>query len=336
MVSPLVIQFSFAYRPIFEVVCPALCIVGIVTNCFNILVLSKQKMKSPTNVLLQWLAAADGLGMISHLIYNIHYPYLDKYKTGAFSTKQIMNVSMVVAVLFHSIAIWLAVALAMFRSLVVSFPLHAGRLCTFSRVYITAGIISILMVVAAVPNMCINTIQGYNLTAADNTTITRYYFGARSRNLDNFNRILHSVACRLLPCLLLLILNAVLIQGMIHAKRRHLELTSASSSTSQQSGRSASTDGNSSSTVILVAIVTLSILTETPHGVILFWIPFDQDVKLVYNCMGDLIDTLTILNSGVNFFLYCTMSKKFRKSLINMMRKAVKPGLWFTRKSNSR
>ncbi|GFO17226.1 FMRFamide receptor [Plakobranchus ocellatus] len=341
MVSPHVYRFSLAYRPIFQVACPVLCVVGIVTNCLNILILSTKGNKSPTNVLLQWLAAADGLTMLSVLIYNIQYNYLDEDYGGALSTIQTVIVCIIASVLFHSIAIWLAVALAMFRSLIVTFPLHAGRLCTVSRVHLTVVIISILMTAAAVPNMYMNTIQAHNFTATDNTTTTRHYIEFRSRSFYNFNTTLHSVACKLLPCLLLLVLNIVLIKGMRHAKRKHLELTSTSTisrscNTSQHNSRSTSSDGNSSSTGILVAVVTLSILTETPQGVIMFWSRFDKDVQVTYTLLGDLLDTLTIINSGVNFLLYCTMSSKFRKTLIQMMRKAVTPRLWCTRKRNSR
>ncbi|GFO22667.1 sex peptide receptor-like [Plakobranchus ocellatus] len=332
MVSPQVYRFSLAYRPFFEVACPVLCVVGIVSNCLNILILSKKKMKSPLNVLLCWLAAADGLTMISVLIYNIQYHRLDEYYGGALRTIQIVLVCINASVLFHSIAIWLAVALAMFKSIIVFFPFRAGRLCTFSRVHIAAGTISILMTAVTIPNMYVNTIQSHRFTTTDNTTMNRYYINFRSQSFSQFNIILYSVACKLLPCVLLLVLNGVLIQGMRQAKRRHLELTSG---TFNQSAHSNRTDNKSGSTGMLVAVVTLSILTETPQAVMIFWSRFDEEVKTLYTLLGDLFDTLTIINSGVNFLLYCTMSSKFRKTFINVMRRSVNPRLWFMKKRSS-
>ncbi|GFO05169.1 sex peptide receptor-like [Plakobranchus ocellatus] len=130
-------------------------------------------MKSPINVLLLWLAAADGL-TISVLTHNIQYCRLDKYYGGSLSTIQIVLVCVDSSVLFHSIAIWLAVALAMFRSLLVFFLFRTGRLCTVSRVRTAAGTISILMTAVTIPNMYDNTIQSYRFTITNNTTMNRY------------------------------------------------------------------------------------------------------------------------------------------------------------------
>ncbi|GFO22664.1 FMRFamide receptor [Plakobranchus ocellatus] len=325
MVSPQVYRFSLAYRPIFEVACPVLCVVGIISNCLNILIFSKKKMKSPINVLLCWLAAADGLTMISVLTHNIQYRRLNKYYGGSLSTIQIVLVCVNSSVLFHSIAMWLAVALALFRSLIVFFPFRAGRLCTVKKVHITSVTISILMSAVAIPNMYVNTIQSYSFTI-DNTTMNWYFINLRSDSLFNLNIVLHSVACKLLPCVLLLVLNGVLIQGMRQAKRRHLQLTGG---TSNQSAHSNRTDNKSGSTGMLVAVVTLSIITETPQAVMMFWSRFDQEVKTLYTLQGDPFVTLTIINSSINFLLYCTMSSTFRKAVINIMRSSVNPRLWF-------
>lgn len=36
--------------------------------------------------------------------------------------------------------------------------------------------------------------------------------------------------------------------------------------------------------------------------------------------IGDLIDILALINSGINFILYCSMSRQFRKTFIALFR----------------
>lgn len=36
----------------------------------------------------------------------------------------------------------------------------------------------------------------------------------------------------------------------------------------------------------------------------------------VYNALGDFMDLLTIVNNGINFILYCSMSHQFRTTFI--------------------
>ena len=38
-----------------------------------------------------------------------------------------------------------------------------------------------------------------------------------------------------------------------------------------------------------------------------------------YHPMGDLIDLMALINSAVNFILYCLMSKQFRKTFADLM-----------------
>lgn len=66
---------------------------------------------------------------------------------------------------------------------------------------------------------------------------------------------------------------------------------------------------------MLIAVVLTFVVVELPQGLVLFicsinsWY-FDH----VYRYLGDVIDVAVLLNSSVNFILYATMSRKFRKT----------------------
>ena len=426
-------------------------------------------MISPTNVLLLWLAAADGLSMVSVLIFNAVQNYLDENMYGPLNAVWISLVSTHAAIFTHSVAIWMAVVLGFFRALVVYFPFHAKRVCTITKVNIAAALVTVLMAVAATPSVYVHMISDVNNTDSDNTTRAQHFIGTRSSWWWNANTILHAVACRLLPCLLLLVLNVLLIRGMYVAKRHRARLsasttrcriatvaagstsavsvgrcriatvaagstsavsvgrcriatvaagstsavsvgrcriatvaagstsavsvgrcriatvaagstsavsvgrcriatvgagstsavsvgrcridTVAAGSTSAVSvgdsfnGRRPDNQGGSShirrsdnqgrishrrcsdnqggsSTGMLLAVVALSVLTETPQGVLLLLGTVHLSVYLVvYQRLGDFLDTLTIFNSSLNFVLYCAMSNKFRKTFVDLFRK---------------
>lgn len=69
-------------------------------------------------------------------------------------------------------------------------------------------------------------------------------------------------------------------------------------------------------TRMLLAILILFLITEFPSGILalasgIFGEPFFLNV---YQPLGEIIDILALINSGINFILYCCMSRLFRKT----------------------
>ena len=325
-----------AFRPVFAVACPILCAMGIVANCFNVLVLTRKAMLSPTNVILVWLAVADGLSMTSMLIFNVALHYIDASSFGSLTTMRVLHVTSIAACWTHSTAIWFDSVLATFRSLVVYYPFHAIRMCTIPNVNIVLVVVSVLTTFLTLPNAFSYVIRTENFTHHHNTTEILYYIGIKSTKLWNANLILQSVACKLLPCLLLLVLNVLLIRGMTQAGRQHQQLntgrklSSASSTINQirrpsagssDKNRNPSDNQSISSTGLLVAVVTLTIVTETPQRVLMLWRRFDSVAEEIHISLADVLDVLTIINSGINLLLYCTMSSKFRATFADGLKK---------------
>jgi hypothetical protein len=70
---------------------------------------------------------------------------------------------------------------------------------------------------------------------------------------------------------------------------------------------------------MLVVVVVLFVVTETPQGILQLLggiVPdfFDN----IYAPLGDVMDTLALFNNGINFVLYCSMSKQFRDTFIKI------------------
>lgn len=68
-------------------------------------------------------------------------------------------------------------------------------------------------------------------------------------------------------------------------------------------------------TPMLVAVLSIFLLAELPQGVMLVMTGiFSSQTfrKNIYVPLGDFMDLLSLINSAVNFLIYCAMSRKFR------------------------
>jgi len=109
-------------------------------------------------------------------------------------------------------------------------------------------------------------------------------------------------------------------QGPTSGKRQKDEVTvlMVAASTSGGQGRDRKTNRT---TRMLLVVVVLFLVTEFPQGVInLLSGILDDFVEEVYMSLGDLLDILALINNGINFILYCTMSKQFRDTFVHCFR----------------
>ena len=162
------------------------------------------------------------------------------------------------------------------------------------------------------------------------------------------DRFIHSLnfwiqaVVRLGPCFVLTVLSALLVRTMKLADARLRSLESGS--THQRVRRQRATNRT---TRMLLAIVILFLITELPQGVSMILSSVStQFTEGIYLNLGDLFDILALhtkslkairnytvekgvckfllvffdilalINSAVNFLLFCTMSRQFRKTFV--------------------
>lgn len=131
------------------------------------------------------------------------------------------------------------------------------------------------------------------------------------RFIHSMNFWIHAIA-RLGPCLVLTLLSALLVRTMklADARLRFLE----GGSTVQRMRRQRATNRT---TRMLLAIVILFLITELPQGIVMILSGMSpQFTSGIYLNLGDLFDILALVNSAVNFVLFCTMSRQFRKTFV--------------------
>lgn len=159
---------------------------------------------------------------------------------------------------------------------------------------------------------------GHYLQRAPDTgplrNVTLYYVNvsdlATSTYLADINFWVYSVVIKIIPCVALTVLSLRLICALLEAKRRRAKLTGAGRKSADKERQTDRT------TRMLLAVLLLFLITEFPQGILglltlLLGKRFFQDC---YQNMGEVMDMLALVNSAINFILYCVMSRQFRNT----------------------
>ena len=75
-----------------------------------------------------------------------------------------------------------------------------------------------------------------------------------------------------------------------------------------------------------MAIVVLFLVTELPQGVLALCsglVP--HCFQSYYAPLGDTMDIVALINNGINFALYCTMSARFRQTFARLISPSTPP-----------
>ncbi|XP_064642578.1 G-protein coupled receptor dmsr-1-like [Lineus longissimus] len=303
-----------------------ICVLGIIANGLNIIVLTRKNMISATNTILSALAVADGLTMLAYFPFAILYYCLND--RNSWGVNQFLLFYVCFSVLAHSISIWLTVTLAIFRYLFIRYPRHGQTLCSIERAKL-----SIILVFFATLLVCIPNFMGHNVkTMRDENNETMYIMSGRQDSyfyeiIGRVNFWMISVLVKLFPCFLLIVLSILLIRCMQEAELRRKNL--------RKQARPNSKDGDTSrdrktnrTTRMLLTVVILFVICELPQGIVglLVGILGNQFNIEIYYPLGEVFDIIALLNNGINFILYCTMSKQFRDTFVILFFKPLRLG----------
>lgn len=314
-------EFAHRYGGIHGYVAVAVCLFGVLSNSANILVLTRRNMASSTNTILLWLAVADLLTMVDYLPFVIHFYVMGPADASRppFSTPEFSWICFLLfhasfSIVCHTVAIWLTIALAIFRYIFICKPTRGSHYCSQERACYVVVLVIILTIILCIPNYTINTYQFHSRHNATNTSDESYYFPDVRMATPEFKTIflvnnwVQAILIKLVPCFMLVTLTLLLLNAMHNAYRKRLKLKSQ--------GRRAESDKHGEhnrTTGMLLAVVILFTITELPQGILTLMNVFvDCFTTTVYYKLGDLLDIMALINNSVNFVLYCTMSKQFR------------------------
>uniref|UniRef100_A0A8D8SME0 Sex peptide receptor n=1 Tax=Cacopsylla melanoneura TaxID=428564 RepID=A0A8D8SME0_9HEMI len=349
-------SFQMSYEQYHGYISLFVCIFGIVANTLNIIVLTRKEMSSPTNSILTGLAIADLLVMADYIPFTLHLNILNKSKRDKFNYNWTLfvlfhsNFSQVC----HTISIYLTVVLAVWRYIAVVYPQHNRQWCTMRStkytiilgyilcpilclpIYVTSKLKSRLVLLNQFDNNAVN----YSLHIASNSSdiasstffdeknsynATLYYIDLVDYNLTNdiklsvINFWIYSVVIKIIPCIALTVLSLRLIFALIETKKRREKLLTNKSKLNKTLEKEKRTDRT---TKMLLAVLLLFLITEFPQGILgLLSIMLGKGFfTSCYIKLGALMDILALINSAINFLLYCIMSRQFRVTFTALFR----------------
>ena len=291
---------------------------GIIANILNIIVLTRKHMITPTNYILIALAISDVLTMSFYLVYAIYFycyamPLPDYGHSEGWIYFVVINILVVITC--HNMAMWLTVSLAVFRYIFVCHHVVANQLCSLQRAKITIAIVIVATIISCLPQYFLykviniepaTNISGYWVDKSDLVSVNEYY--------KTITFWIYGVIMKIGPCVLLTILSGCIIYAMRQARHRRQRLL-------QQSGRDTdhASHEHNRTTMMLVTVVLFFVITEFPQGILAAISGLDDEFfEQVYSNLGDLMDLLVLINSAINFILYCIMSQQFRDTFINL------------------
>ncbi|XP_045164658.2 G-protein coupled receptor dmsr-1-like [Mercenaria mercenaria] len=313
-------EFQKSYGKVHGYVSNIVCIFGVLSNILNVIVLTRRHMITPTNCILTALAIADFLTMLTYLVYATYFYIATEPKWEANHSQGWMYFILVhnhFIITCHNMAMWFTVSLAVFRYIFVCHHVIGNRLCSLQRAVLTITIIVIATIIVCIPNYFLYKVV--KLTEIVPVNVTGYWIvDSDFVKAHDFYKVLifwfFGVIMKVAPCILLTLLSSMIILTMHQASKRRVRLL--------QQTRSSDHDVNhehNRTTWMLVSVVLFFVITEMPQGILAMISGLnDHFFQEIYSNLGDVLDLLVLLNSAVNFILYCIMSQQFRDTFKNL------------------
>jgi hypothetical protein len=225
--------------------------------------------------------------------------------------------------IFHTASIWLTLGLAAQRYIYVCHTLVAKKWCTQQNVLRTIGGIYFLSFVVHISTFLdtlyypttdasfVNPKAGTIVPACQ--MVQHEWFAKNHMIFYNIYMWFRIVFIHIVPCISLVILNALLIKTMKEAKKRRAQLLRQNKKTECKKLKD-----SSCTTMMMVAVVGVFLTVEIPAGLfILLYAVVNTLVsaanfKVLFPIITLILNFFILLSYPVNFFIYCGMSRQFR------------------------
>ena len=317
--------------PFYGYITPVLAIITVLFNSFIFYVLSKKSMRSPTNLILFSIAFCDTVTILSPLTWYLHTYAADGYQEYPIYSWCIIYryFGVLIPTCFHNSAVWFTVMLSIHRYIGISHPKLARVVCSYRAV--TKGIfcIFVLLIIFIFSQLIFEKMEkviviGKQILDTQGVVyVETCHFKASPNVYQNtyvtYFRVypcLRIVLCNIVPCILLIVFNTLLIRKTYQSynyrkkllkgsiKSQHLEITEIVRTT-----------------VMLISVCFLTLLVEIPNG-ILFSVHVVHSLRKIslpnIKIWLTFPNFILFLTYPVNFILYSTMNRRFRRHLYNI------------------
>ena len=286
-------------------------ILGIIGNVLAFIVLCRQKQRLTTTILLQALAIADTMVLVSIVLgRGLRYLAHCNHWTGYMEVfPEIFRWMYPMTYFFRQTDVWLVTLLTIDRWIAVCKPLHAQRLCTLSRAYKEMAAVTLGAMVFTLPRF-------FEFSLNDKGQIATHWLWRQEVYTIIYRIILFFLFMYLIPMILLMILNTKLLKTLHEADIYRAALRESRNQTT------GCVSGFRSITWMVVTVVITcmlcNILAIISH---ILWSLAECFPELKYlekyrRYIVQASNIMIAINSAINFVIYCMCSKQFRQSFI--------------------
>ena len=279
-------------------------IFGILGNVLSIIVLSNKRMMSSTSCYLIALAIFDTIVLISLVLF-FSLPTIRKLESYLRIYPYFHPFAYPIALISQTCSIYTTVGFTVERYIAVCHPLKAAKMCTISRARKAVLFILLASVIYNIPRMLehrlvhewdpinnVTTVHTRTTALGENTTFRHVYF-----------LYMHMCVMLIVPFAVLAVLNLMLIRAVKQSEKTQGRITNR-------------TRRENNLTVMLISVVVVFLLCQVPSIIDnVFTATLSVELHntppfIKLYCIGTL---MVILNSAINFYLYCVFGQKFRR-----------------------
>ncbi|XP_064618627.1 FMRFamide receptor-like [Lineus longissimus] len=272
---------------------------GLLGNILTITVLTHKSMRSSTNNYLCALAIWDTVVILTalHLIsLYILFPTL------TYAVPFVYPVGLTA----QTATIWITVSFTVERYIAVCHPLKATSMCTIRRARVVLGCVTICSWIYNLPRWFEYTLDVPPGIPAPMVTTE---FGKNIVFKEIYFIWLYLPVMCIIPLSVLAVLNVFLVRAVRESQR-------------QRSDMNVRQSRENNVTIMLVSVVVVFIICQVPALVYNVAYAINQDdvnhVKS-YFLLSSCRNYLVVVNSTVNFLLYCAFGQKFRRTFIRII-----------------
>ena len=307
---------------------------GLLGNIVSIIVLRQDKERRQTLLLLQIMALSDGLYLVAALV---RYPL--KYMIEEAPYQHIQLYGYPLLKMFQTITIWMMVLVTVDRFIYVCKPLHAQDMFRQKTRRTFAVLVFVFGTIYSLPRFFESCLMTYDI--CDNKTKTIVIIRKEFHNVYYYNiyrYAMHILFLYMGPLVTLCVMNIQLIITIRKSRQLHREMRRPSFSSSSSYRTNALTYRTTSArhyppshaynsqtennaTLVLIIIIIVFILCETPESLLRIVIALDQHIEYIdaispafYRC-NTMSVLLMVINCSINFLIYLLFGRRFRHIL---------------------
>jgi len=307
-------QFSDSYNKyVHGYLCLFVCMFGILSNGLSLVVLTRPRLRSPTNMILATIASVDLVGCAITVLVSLKFFIVDNMYLPQCYSRGWMDLSALNYYFYHTWVlsnIWLTLSLAVVRFIIVyrsSVGNFINVILIKHAVCLVAGVL-IFSCVFVIPLMVMVPVMEY----PENSTCYNFDYDPMTVRGWEIAFEVFSV----IPCIFLIVCSVLLILQIRRVKRRRLSLKQSQSAGGKKT--SFRWKDENRTTYMLLAVVFFSVVTKMPWLMLVIINHFSEYFKDVYQALSNLFYLLDFLNSSVNIVIYYRMSHHFRDGFSDM------------------